>query len=103
MLRRKRLGQARDLDLDPAVIEFLRNQRELNGIDVTDAEGSKTGNGHSYFRKSPWVSSDIILTLLLNGTPEKRGLIQRDDGIWFFPPDYIQSIKDEVAESKRKE
>ncbi len=103
MLRRKRLGQARDLDLDPAVIEFLRNQRELNGIDVTDAEGSQWGNGHAYFRKSPCVSSDIILTLLLNGTPEKRGLIQRDDGIWFFPPDYIQTIQDEVAKAKSRE
>jgi len=101
MLRRKRLGQARDSDLDPRVIEFLKDQRELNGIDVTDAEGSQWGNGHSYFRKSPWVSSDIIITLFLKGTPEERGLIQKDDGIWVFPPDYIQSIKNKVAEARK--
>jgi len=102
MFRTKRLGQARDSDLNPRVIEFLKNQRALNGIDVTKAEGSQWGNGHAYFRKSPWVSSDIILTLFLKGTPEERALVQRDDGIWYFPPDYIQSIKDEVAKARKK-
>ena len=103
MFRRRRLGQTRDSDAHPKVIEYLKNHTELVGIDVTNAEGSQWGNGHSYFRKSPWVSSDIILTLFLKGTPEERALVQRDDGIWFFPPDYIQSIQDEVAKAKRKE
>jgi len=102
MLRRRRLGQTRDSDADPRVVEYLKNHTELVGIDVTEAEGSQTGNGHSYFRKSPWVSSDIIITLFLKGTPDKRALVQRDDGIWYFPPDYIQSIKDKVAEARKK-
>jgi len=102
MLRRRRLGQTRESDVNLKVVEYLKNHTELAGIDVTDAEGSSTGNGHSYFRKSPWVSSDIIITLFLKGTPDKRALVQRDDGIWFFPPDYIQSIKDEVAEAREQ-
>jgi esterase/lipase superfamily enzyme len=102
LLRRKRLGQTSDSGMDPNVVEFLKNHTELAGIDVTEAEGSQRGNGHSYFRSSPWVSSDILLTLFLKVSPEKRELIQREDGIWTFPSDYIQSIKDEVAESRKE-
>ena len=47
------------------------------------------GNGHAYFRKSPWVSSDILMTLRHGLGPAERGLEQRDDSpVWRFPRDY---------------
>jgi esterase/lipase superfamily enzyme len=96
MLGRNRLGQTDTLYLDENEVKFLNNTRELVVIDVTGAQGAQEGSGHAYFRKSPWVSSDILITMYENATPEQRKLTQKEDGIWTFSPDYIQSIKDEL-------
>lgn len=64
-------------------------------IDVTEAEEVTTGNGHAYFRQSPWVSSDILMTLMYNSlSPEERGLIQDSElPIWVYPDDYITRLR----------
>ena len=49
--------------LKPHVQEYLRRNDSLILIDVTNAEAASAGNGHAYFRKSPWVSSDILISL----------------------------------------
>jgi len=60
---------------------------------VSDAEGSDTGNGHGYFRSSPWASSDVLMTLYYGLTPEQRGLVEQQDlPIFTFPPDYIPRL-----------
>ena len=62
-------------------------------IDVTDAEDAARGNGHAYFRHSPWVSSDILTTLLYDLEPAKRGLqFDEEWPIWTFPDDYITNL-----------
>ena len=38
-----------------------------------DAEDADARSGHSYFRESPWVSSDILMTLLYDLDPPERG------------------------------
>ena len=38
-------------------------------IDVSDAEGSDSDDGHGYFRSSPWASSDILMMLMYDLTP----------------------------------
>jgi hypothetical protein len=59
-------------------------------IDVSAADEMATDNGHAYFRKSRWVSSDIFATLLYDPGPGQRGLVRNSDSaIWSFPPDYI--------------
>ncbi|MGD8270226.1 MAG: hypothetical protein PVH69_08630 [Desulfobacterales bacterium] len=40
----------------------------------TDTPGADSGNGHAYFRKSPWTSSDILTTLTFDLKPQERGL-----------------------------
>jgi hypothetical protein len=63
---------------------------------ATDREptGSSTGNGHDYFRQSPWVSSDILALLALNLGPDKRGLVPGTiPQLWRFPPDYVQRVQ----------
>jgi hypothetical protein len=35
------------------VVDFLRANPSLHFIEVTEAAGSTTGNGHAYFRKTP--------------------------------------------------
>jgi esterase/lipase superfamily enzyme len=97
---RNRLGQVwRDLEKDSPVTEFLRNSDDLIVIDVTEAEQSASGNGHAYFRKSPWVSSDILTTLRYDLAPADRGLVRSETlPIWTFPADYIDKLRSVLIE-----
>lgn len=92
---RERLGQMWEYRKLPDIAaKYLRKRRELIFIDVTDAESATTGNGHAYFRKSPWTSSDILMTLMHDLRPNERGLVRSEDlPIWTFPPDYIQRLR----------
>jgi esterase/lipase superfamily enzyme len=101
LFRRERLGQMpRDRNIDPAVREYLRNTQRLIFIDVTNAAAAATGNGHAYFRKSPWASSDILATLMYDLRPDQRGLVQDSQlPLWTFPEDYIQRLRDVLIEA----
>ncbi len=92
---RERLGQMwKDRKLSDVAAKYIRERQELIFIDVTDAESATTGNGHAYFRKSPWTSSDILMTLMHDLRPDERGLVLLEDiPIWTFPPDYIQRLR----------
>lgn len=94
LLGRSRSGQLQDVGaLGPSTRAFFENNEKLRIIDVSHAEGSATGNGHAYFRASPWVSSDILMTLLFDLPPEDRGLVRPDElPLWRFPDDYVQRL-----------
>mgnify|MGYP001826031493 FL=1 len=70
---------------------FLRSHPRLRVIDVSNAEGAVSGSGHGYLRESPWVSSDVVLSLRYDLSPQERGLV-RDPGspVWTFPDDYLE-------------
>ena len=60
---------------------------------MTNAEGAESGNGHGYFRNSPWASSDILMTLYYGLTPKQRGLVEEDGlPMYTFPPDFINRL-----------
>lgn len=91
-----RVGQSLDPDeIKPAVLRFLREHPKLAIVDVSDAESARKGNGHSYLRSSPWVSSDLLLALGSNKGPADRGLVKKEDHVpvWVFPPDYISRLR----------
>ena len=96
LFRRERLGQMFDKeDLQPQVVGFMQANPSLQFIDVTDAAGSTTGNGHSYFRNSPWVSSDLLALLISDLSAAERGLVTvADSFVYQFPPDYIQRLQE---------
>ena len=97
---KNRVGQMFE---DPAnlpenFVDFVEERPNFMVIDVTDAAGSMSGNGHSYFRSSPWVSSDILMNLYFNLSPAERGLVQREDSpVWTFPPTYIENLTEALA------
>jgi len=97
---RNRLGQMwTERPLKPHVDEYIRKNEPLVLIDVTDAEASSAGNGHAYFRKSPWVSSDILVSLLYDLDPGKRGLVRLPDiPVWSFPENYLQRLQNLLEE-----
>jgi esterase/lipase superfamily enzyme len=92
LTRRERLGQLlKDHRSDKRLLEVAPY---MSLIDVTDAEGSRRGNGHGYFRSSPWVSSDILMEMMHDLAPEQRGLVLNSgEAIWTFPPDYIERLR----------
>jgi esterase/lipase superfamily enzyme len=94
LFERNRLGESWGTNLpDPRYIEFMKKNTSLRFIDVTGAENAATGNGHHYFTESPWVSSDVLLTLLYDLPPQKRGLLfNTKTQTWFFPKDYDNQV-----------
>ena len=97
---RERVGQILDRGpLTQQQTDFLRANPQLRIIDVTNAADNDAGNGHSYFRSSPWVSSDILVSLYYGLTPEERGLTLAEDGaVWEFPENYVESLRQVLRE-----
>jgi esterase/lipase superfamily enzyme len=93
---RERLGSIwSDADeLHPDVAAFLSENRVLDLVDVSEAEDARAGHGHGYFRRSPWVSSDVLMTLMHGLDPERRGLMRNQHmPVWDFPPDYVSRLR----------
>jgi len=94
IFNRDRLGQVDQASLDPIVVQYLHRTPQLDLIDVSDVEGATKGNGHAYFRNSPWASSDILMALMYDLEPGERGLVNTPERpIWTFPDDYIKRLK----------
>ena len=97
LTRRKRLGQMwAEGALNPRVADYLHEREaDLSVIYVSGAEGTSSGNGHAYFRDSPWVSSDVLMSLAYDLPPDERGLVrvEEDSPIWSFPPDFIERLR----------
>jgi esterase/lipase superfamily enzyme len=100
IFRRERLGQMWTDGMPARVAEFVRENTSLEIVDVTAAAGSTSGNGHAYFRDSPWVSSDMLTYLAYNVGPARRGLVKAVDDlpVWTFPPDYIERLRKVLVE-----
>ena len=95
---RQRLGQLLDGEtLSRDAIDFLNRHPNLTFIDVSRAENIEANNGHAYFHKSPWVSSDLLLVMRSGLTPEQRCLERSPSGIlWRFPTDYPSRLQAEA-------
>ncbi|MEO1128972.1 MAG: alpha/beta hydrolase [Planctomycetota bacterium] len=89
----QRLGQVEAEDLGEQGRTFIEEQEHTNFVSVTNTERIERDNSHGYFRRSPWVSSDIVLILTNELLPGERGL-QRTPGdpIWRFPAEYASTV-----------
>lgn len=87
-----RMGQTiNEEDISDSLDMYLRINEKLKLIDVSNAEQITSGGGHYYFLRSPWVSSDVLFTLLTSFDPKDRGLVPHETlPIWVFPPDYVE-------------
>lgn len=94
LTRRERLGQMWTNMPGYLAEYFHAKEADVSIINVTEAEAGTTGNGHGYFRQSPWASSDMLVTLMYDLAPGERGLVQnKETAIWTFPPDYIARLR----------
>lgn len=103
VFRRQRVGRLLENEaFDQPLNEFLRQQEFVELIDVTHAENVAANNGHAYFHKSPWVSSDVLLLLGDQAAPAARGLVRdRDSPLWRFPSDYPQRLAEIFGSRER--
>jgi hypothetical protein len=86
--------------IDATTLEFLSARPELRVINVTQAEGATSGNGHAYFRSSPWASSDLLMSLRYDLAPSERGLVRSENNpVWSFPPDYITRLRSAIVKA----
>jgi esterase/lipase superfamily enzyme len=103
-----RLGRPDAGELTEAEIGFLEDaaRRELlDAIDMQYSPEKRPFNfkAHGNWYSNEWVSSDVILQFVVGGRPDARGLKRKPDSeAWYFPPDYADTLKGLVAESKRK-
>ena len=89
-----RLGAPGELGLTPEKIRSLEDVGKTVIIDVAEAENSASGNGHGYFIKSPWVSSDILLILRYGLEVSERGLLKpKEVAVWSFHSKYPSTIR----------
>ncbi len=96
----RRVGEFLQDDSAERTARFLADNSNLRIINVTDAEQFDAGHGHAYFKDSPWVSSDLLLTLMLELEPAERGLVLNEStGIWEFPVDYPDQLRRIVAKA----
>ena len=98
---RDRLGQIVNESLSEEATRYLYENSQLVIINATDTPGADSGNGHAYFRKSPWTSSDILVMLTFDLKPQERGLEQAGgQPIWTFSPNYIQTLRTALVKAQ---
>lgn len=97
LFKLERLGQWQEGDAtSKSLIQFF-DDSNLRVVDVTSADKLRADHGHSYFRSSPWVSSDVVATLRLGLRPDQRGLIRSPESLpWVFPESYPQGLNDSL-------
>ena len=101
LTRRQRLGQmfggsGGELT-EQGRAALIRFRDRLSFINVSEAEGADSGNGHGYFRNSPMASSDVLMTLYFGLKPRQRGLVEQEDmPVYSFPTDYIERLWDAI-------
>lgn len=104
LTRRERLGQMWSQEIKADISEYLyQNEADISIINVTEARESTAGNGHDYFRRSPWASSDILITLSYGLSPTDRGLVRAEGSpIWTFPSDYVKRLQTALTAANPK-
>ncbi|MFG0241193.1 MAG: alpha/beta hydrolase [Phycisphaerales bacterium JB054] len=81
-------------DMSAWETELVRQSGNTEIIDVTSAD-DVLGElmGHSYYRRNPWVSSDLLLLLGPGRSAAARGLVlDAETGFWRFPDDYLDRL-----------
>ncbi len=94
LFKELRLGQLKEQSTLPSHIIELFDKSNIDVVDVTGAPKIFAAHGHSYFRSSPWVSSDVISVLRFGLTPNQRSLSREQGHVaWKFPQSYVKDIE----------
>ncbi len=100
--RASRLGRPRFDELTREELETLASDESLVAVDVAGVPGPHELfgiRGHGYFVANPWISSDVLMSLVYPFDPAWRGLVHDSGyGLWTFPDDYPRRVGAAVYE-----
>jgi esterase/lipase superfamily enzyme len=104
LARASRLGRPRFDELEREELETLASDDRLVGIDVAGVPGPhELGGmrGHGYWVANPWISSDVLLSMVYPFDPGWRGLEHGPGrGLWTFPDDYPERVRAALHEAE---
>lgn len=93
--RASRLGRPKLSELNDTEIALMLEAMKSDQLNVIDLGGSEPlgiGKAHDSWYNHPWVSMDVLLLLLLNASPEERGLreywVGDEARMYRFPENY---------------
>ena len=93
-----------ELNLEPdheaRLTEILQSDRMVL-VDLEHVPEAHYKFSHGGWYDSPWISTDVMVTLLGGLSAEERGLVSRQverARVWSFPPDYMERIKASILE-----
>lgn len=105
---KSRLGRPDFKDITEEEFQIFSSSSKTETFDILDIGGStslQVGGSHDFWYTHSWVSTDLLLLLLLNYPPEKRALVRsqgKNGGeVWHFPDDYekrVELIRQELRE-----
>lgn len=102
--RASRAGRPDMAELSPEQTGFLLEANRAQGLQLVrvrpeNIPGLSRGS-HTFWYEDPWVSSDVLLTVLLHLEPANRALVAGQAGqgtYWQFPRDYEARLPGVVA------
>lgn len=100
--RASRAGRPDLRELRPEAAEWLFKASQNNGLEILnvnpDLMPELAATSHTFWYDDPWVSNDVLLTLLFNLRPDDRELDESvtDAGkrYWSFPENYPERAND---------
>lgn len=108
--RASRAGRPDLEELTPEASEWLLGATDMGNVEVINVVPEQMpdlpATSHTFWYDDPWVSNDLLLTLLFNLSPEQRGL-EKGTGTtgktyWTFPADYADQMP-KVVDTLRQE
>ncbi|MGI9257521.1 MAG: alpha/beta hydrolase, partial [Gammaproteobacteria bacterium] len=97
------------LDLSPDIaarVAKILNSERMVIIDLSDVPAVEYRLTHDAWYDSPWVSTDVMLTLLGNLNVRQRALEPvkvTGATVWRFPPDYIERLNANISQWRREQ
>jgi esterase/lipase superfamily enzyme len=88
-------------------VEIVNSDRVFL-VDIRDVPEPNYQFAHGAWYESPWVSTDVMVTLLARGgmTAVERGLVSTkvgDTEVWQFPKDYVERLTAALLERQTRQ
>ena len=108
--RASRAGRPDVAELSPEATQWLLGAEHEHGLEVIQVRAENipglSRRSHTFWYDDPWISSDVLITLLYHLAPEARGLTAEetpgDARFWTFAPDYPERLAAVMDELRRQ-
>ncbi|MCO5063874.1 MAG: alpha/beta hydrolase [Rhizobiaceae bacterium] len=103
--RASRAGRPDLTELSPEASSWLLEAQEQYGLEVVQVRPENIPGmsrwSHTFWYEDPWVSTDVLATLLFHLSPSDRGLEEEDarpkGRYWTFAADHLKRLTEAMA------